>query len=145
LPKTKKSAATAKSKKASPAAADSSSSSAGAEEARFLGCVGSEGALVDRVYNGGPTGASYNLALHHAKTARKKYFAIARGGGDGHAFAFSSLDMSKGGFLQGGGCERPCTDLEDTVCGCIDGACTGPVPRGEEHNRRWAVYEMIKK
>ncbi len=58
--------------------------------------------MVDRVYNGGSTGANYNLALHHAKTARKKYFAIARGGGDGHAFAFSSLDLGKGGFINGG-------------------------------------------
>ncbi len=101
--------------------------------------------MVDRVYNGGSTGANYNLALHHAKTARKKYFAIARGGGDGHAFAFSSLDLGKGGFISGGGCERPCADLEDKVCGCMDDGCSGPVPKGEEHNRRWAVYEMVGK
>lgn len=110
-----------------------------------MGCVGSESALVDRVYNGGSTGANYNLALHHAKTSRKKYFAIARGGTDGHAFAFSSLDVSKGGLLSGGGCERPCVDLEDKICGCMDDACTGAKPRGEEHNRRWAVYEVLKK
>lgn len=43
------------------------------------------------------------------------------------------------------GCERPCLDQESKVCGCIDSACTGPTPRGEEHNRRWAVYEVLKK
>lgn len=97
------------------------------------------------MYSGGSTGANYNIALHHAKTARKKYFAVARGGGDGHSFAFSSLDLSKGGFVNSGGCERPCADLEDKPCGCMDGACTGPIPKGEEHNRRWAVYEMVGK
>ena len=113
-----------------------------AEEARFVGCYGSEASLVDRVYNGGSTGANYNIALLHAKTHGKKYFAVARGAEDGHAFAFSSLDTSKG-TLQGGGCERPCADLEDKVCGCTDMACTGPIPKGEEHNRRWAVYEVL--
>ena len=34
-------------------------------------------------------------------------------------------------------------DLEHKVCGCIDMACTGPLPKGEEHNRRWAVYELV--
>jgi hypothetical protein len=28
------------------------------------------------------------------------------------------------------------------VCGCTDLACTGPRPKGEEHNRRWVVYQM---
>ena len=87
-------------------------------------------------------GANYNIALHHAKTNHKKYFAIARGGEDGHAFAFSAIDNSRG-TMQGGGCERPCLDLQNKVCGCIDSACTGPIPKGEEHNRRWAVYEVI--
>lgn len=112
------------------------------EEAKFVGCFGSESSLVDRVYNGGSTGANYNLALMHAKSNNKRYFAVARGAEDGHAFAFSTLDASKGA-LQGGGCERPCADLENKVCGCTDAACTGPVPRGEEHNRRWAVYEVL--
>lgn len=112
------------------------------EEARYVGCFASEVSFVDRVYNGGSTGANYNLALHHAKTSKKKYFAVARGGGDGHAFAFSAIDGSKG-MLQGEGCERPCLDNESKVCGCIDTACSGPIPRGEEHNRRWAVYELL--
>lgn len=114
------------------------------EEAKFIGCYGSENAFVDRVYSGGSTGANYNIALHHAKSSRKRYFAVARGGGDGHAFAFSSLDTSRAP-TPGGGCDRPCLDLENKVCGCMDGACTGPIPKGEEHNRRWAVYEVISK
>jgi len=115
-----------------------------AEEGRYVGCYGSESSFIDREYDGGSTGANYNLALHHAKTKRKRYFAIARGGGDGHSFAFSSLDNSKG-TLQGNGCERPCMDLETKFCGCMDVACTGPNPKGEEHNRRWSVYEVTNK
>ncbi|KAJ1423009.1 hypothetical protein B484DRAFT_313502, partial [Ochromonadaceae sp. CCMP2298] len=60
---------------------------------------------------------------------------------DGHAFAFGQLDSGKG-QMQGGGCERPCEDNDAKVCGCMDTACTGPTPNGEEHNRRWAVYEV---
>lgn len=111
------------------------------DEAKFMGCYGSESSFIDRIYEGGSTGANFNLALHHAKTNRKRYFAVARGGSDGHAFAFSSLDNSKG-TLNTGGCERPCLDFESKVCGCMDGACTGPIPKGEEHNRRWAVYKL---
>lgn len=114
------------------------------EESKFLGCYGSESSFGDAIYEGGPTGANYNLALHHAKVHGKKYFAIARGGGDGHSFSFSRLDRSKG-TISGGGCERPCVDVETKVCGCMDGACNGPIPKGEEHNRRWAVYEVIGK
>jgi dolichyl-diphosphooligosaccharide--protein glycosyltransferase len=114
-----------------------------AEEAKYVGCYASEASFgTDRVYNGGPTGANYNIALHHAKTSGKKYFAVARGGPDGHAFAFSKIDNSRG-QLQGGGCERPCADQDDKPCGCIDSACSGPIIKGEEHNRRWAVYEVL--
>lgn len=112
------------------------------EEAKFVGCYVSEGALEDRIYEGGSTGANINLALHHAKTTGKKYFAIARAGSDGHSFAFDSL-ASGAVVTKGGGCERPCLDIPDKFCGCIDYECTGPVPKGEEHNRRWAVYEVL--
>jgi len=112
------------------------------DEARYVGCYASEVSFLERVYNGGSTGANFNLALHHAKSSKKRYFAVARGGDDGHAFAFSAIDNSRG-TMQGGGCERPCQDLENKVCGCIDAACTGPLPKGEEHNRRWAVYELV--
>ncbi len=90
--------------------------------------------MVDRVYNGGSTGANYNLALHHAKTARKKYFAIARGGGDGHAFAFSSLDLGKGGFINGGDVNVHALTWRDKVCGCTD-------EDQFQRARRWAVYD----
>eukprot|EP00600_Ochromonadales_sp_CCMP1393_P000988 CAMPEP_0174980286 /NCGR_PEP_ID=MMETSP0004_2-20121128/15269_1 /TAXON_ID=420556 /ORGANISM="Ochromonas sp., Strain CCMP1393" /LENGTH=915 /DNA_ID=CAMNT_0016231941 /DNA_START=125 /DNA_END=2872 /DNA_ORIENTATION=- len=113
------------------------------EEAKYVGCFVSEAAFIDKVYSGGSTGANYNIALHHAKTSRKKYFAVARGGPDGHSFAFSQIDHSVKGTTQGGGCERPCEDLDTKACGCMDAACTGPIPKGEEHNRRWAVYEVL--
>jgi dolichyl-diphosphooligosaccharide--protein glycosyltransferase len=113
-----------------------------AEEARYVGCFASETSFGDKVYEGGTTGANYGLALHHAKTTGKKYFAVAKAYGDGHSFAFSRLVDSPRGNMNGGGCERPCDDQENKVCGCVDDLCTGPKPKGEEHNRRWAVYEV---
>ena len=116
------------------------------DEANYVGCFSSESFFVDKIYGGGSTGANYNLALHHAKSTRKKYFAIAKHGSDGHSFAFSSLNEALGsprGNMQGGGCERRCADLDNKYCGCADTACTGPTPAGEEHNRRWAVYEIV--
>ena len=40
-----------------------------------MGCFVSEAAFGERLYDGGGTGANYNLALHHAKTKGKRYFA----------------------------------------------------------------------
>ena len=48
-------------------AASKSSSSAGGEEAKYVGCFSSETFFIDKKYEGGSTGANYNLALHHAK------------------------------------------------------------------------------
>ncbi len=112
-------------------------------EANYIGCFAYESSFGDRVYVGGATGANFTLALNHAKTIRKRYFALARNAVDGHSFAFSSLEYSKG-MMQGGGCEKPCADVKEKVCGCMDDTCSGPIPRGEENNRRWAVYEVIK-
>jgi dolichyl-diphosphooligosaccharide--protein glycosyltransferase len=53
------------------------------DEANYVGCYVSEGSFKDKIYDGGSTGANYNLALHHAKINNKRYFAVARGGGDG--------------------------------------------------------------
>mmetsp|Transcript_10732 Transcript_10732/g.16278 ORF Transcript_10732/g.16278 Transcript_10732/m.16278 type:complete len:836 (-) Transcript_10732:74-2581(-) len=118
----------------------------GNEGARYVGCFTSESFFQDKVYGGGEAGANFNLALHHAKSKGKKYFAIARAGSDGHSFAFSSLSKGKRGASKGdttgGGCERPCEDTSNRVCGCADAACSGPVPAGEDNNRRWAVYEI---
>ena len=36
-----------------------------------------------------------------------------------------SYDIYNMLYLIGGGCERPCSDLENKVCGCMDSACTG--------------------
>lgn len=114
------------------------------DETRYVGCFTSEEFFVDRVYAGGSTGSSYNLALHHAKTSRKKFFATARAGPDGHAFAFSRVEGASKGNVKTGGCDQPCADIDSKVCGCADLACSGPIPKGEEHNRRWAVYEIVK-
>jgi len=59
---------------------------------KFIGCYTSEASFSsDKKYDGDSTGANYRLALHHAKTNRKRYFAVARNAGDGHAFAFNEL------------------------------------------------------
>jgi len=116
------------------------------DEAKYVGCFSSDTFFGDKVYEGGSTGANFNLALYNAKLKRKKYFAIAKAGSDGHAFSFSNLingAQGTSGNMKGQGCERPCDDVPEKVCGCSDLACTGPVPKGEEHNRRWAVYEII--
>jgi dolichyl-diphosphooligosaccharide---protein glycosyltransferase len=112
------------------------------DEAQYIGCFISEASFGDKVYAGGSSGANYNLALHHAKSENKRFFAIARGQGDGHSFSFNMIDP-KGSQTRLGGCERPCLDTEDKFCGCIDEDCTSGIPRGEEHNRRWAVYALI--
>jgi dolichyl-diphosphooligosaccharide--protein glycosyltransferase len=108
--------------------------------AKFVGCYTSESAFLDKEYFGGASGAHFYDALHLAKQSGKKYFAIARGVEDGHSFAFGKIDKQSKA-VRGGGCDRPCLDDEDKACGCIDDLCTGSLPAGEEHNRRWTVYK----
>ncbi len=43
------------------------------------------------------------------------------------------------------GCHVPCTDDQSKSCGCADSLCPNPTAPGEEHNRRWAVYELKGK
>lgn len=116
------------------------------EKTHFLGCVTGEDMLGnDREYSGGSSGANYNLALHHAKSKGKRYFALSRVGSEGHAFAFNKLPVNAADFDgNDAGCQRPCMDSQSHVCGCADGGCAdqGVSPgKGQEHNRRWAVYE----
>lgn len=115
------------------------------EKTRFLGCVTGEDMLgADRVYNGGVSGANYRLALHHAVSKNKKYFAISRVGGEGHAFAFNVKPSDFDG--NDAGCSRPCMDTQNHVCGCAGVACKEhnvQAGKGQEHIRRWAVYEHI--
>ncbi|CAM9208964.1 unnamed protein product [Phaeothamnion confervicola] len=118
---------------------------AGGDEAVYLGCYGDENVFgKGREYVGGAVGASYSLLVHSAAGRGKRFFAVARAESDGHAFVFDRLDPSapKRGDARGGGCERPCADRAEKVCGCTDGACSGPKLPGQEHKRRWAVYEM---
>jgi dolichyl-diphosphooligosaccharide--protein glycosyltransferase len=114
------------------------------QRTRYVGCFNSEAAFSsDKIYGGGGTGANFNLALHHALTNHKRYFAVARHGGDGHSFSFATLQGSEGGNSQDKSCRRPCLDYNKKACGCSDDACEDPLPAGEEHNRRWAVYEVV--
>merc|ERR1711871_981766 len=113
-------------------------------DTRYVGCYTSESFFVDKIYDGGSTGANYNLALHYAMVSNKRYFAMARSNSDGHSFAFSELaEGYPRGNTRQGGCERPCLDDQSKPCGCADDTCTSPLPSGEEHNRRWAVYEVL--
>ncbi|KAF0720808.1 Aste57867_3 [Aphanomyces stellatus] len=116
------------------------------DHTRFVGCVTGEDMLAhDRVYSGGATGANYHLALHHAKASQKRYMAIARVGNEGHAFAFDKLHVAEKAFDgNGAGCNRPCMDSQAHFCGCADGGCidtNAKAGAGQEHIRRWAVYE----
>ena len=94
------------------------------------------------MYNGGAAGASYQMARDAAVASNKKYFAVARVGSDGHVFTFNRLMRPINPKDSQGGCERPCEDNMEMFCGCADNACTGPLPKGEQFNRRWAVYEL---
>jgi len=111
---------------------------------KYLGCVSSESMLgQDKVYGGGASGAHLKLAHGDAIAAGKKFFAMARAGGDGHSFSFNSkparFDVSSAG------CARPCQDVQDKPCGCSDNGCSdvgdSAVPP-ETNNRRWAVYSV---
>ena len=95
------------------------------ENYRYIGCTSYERAFSDdKVYAGGAIGASYQLAKEHALTNRKKYFAIAKLGNDGHVFAFNKLVLPLNPN-NNGGCDRHCEDDLDKVCGCADNTCTG--------------------
>ncbi|RLN97838.1 hypothetical protein DYB28_014653, partial [Aphanomyces astaci] len=106
---------------------------------------GTENSFEGKTYVGGQSGAYFGHALHHAVEAKAKYFAIARSDQDGHSFVFNKLKA--GGKWKAGkeGCARPCLDDGAKACGCSDDACLEPKMDGEEHNRRWVVYEVLKK
>merc|ERR1712146_692040 len=74
---------------------------------------------------------------------KKKYIAIARVGSDGHSFVFDEKPGRSVPVLKDRGCERLCVDDINYKCGCADANCdgVGKAP-GEEHLRRWVVYEM---
>lgn len=108
---------------------------------RFVGCFASERSFSDdRVYAGAATGAAHELAQHHAVAHGLKYFAIARGGADGHVFAFDRLLQSPDRY--GPDCNRGCLDNERLRCGCADAACRDVPPQGTTERRAWAVYEV---
>lgn len=109
---------------------------------RYIGCYKRETSFgEDRKYSGSTTGAYLGLARAHAIASGKRYFAVARLGGDGHAFAFNAPVREP--EATGGGCDRPCLDDKDYSCGCSDTACTEAPDAGEDNVRRWAVYEVL--
>ena len=113
----------------------------GGAQPRFRGCWADERAFVGRAYVGGGAGAQLALAAHAAAKARARFFAVARNGADGHSFVFRAV---KGEPLPSGdpACKRGCEDDPKAPCGCADAACGDRKLPGQEHNRRWAVYEM---
>ena len=130
----------------------SSTQAAGSEppasnsDTRFVGCYTSEVYFSDdKQYIGGDTGSSFGLASYAAANSGKRYFAIARAETDGHVFTFDRLLSKPNRSPDSAGCNRPCTDIVDQRCGCVDDLCNDPTPANEEHNRRWAVYEMVEK
>ncbi|KAG5185601.1 dolichyl-diphosphooligosaccharide--protein glycosyltransferase [Tribonema minus] len=111
-------------------------------EARYVGCYYSEADFEGREYVGGAYGANLGLIHEHARAFGRRYFATARNDADGHAFVFDAV-TSEAAATAGGGCERACADDAAAACGCMDAACSAPKPAAEEHNRRWAVYEVM--
>ncbi|CAE7876888.1 STT3B, partial [Symbiodinium sp. KB8] len=96
----------------------------------FQACVSDETMFSDdKRYGGGPIGASVEYAHNMARKERKKYFAVARAGDDGHAFVFNNLS--------------PDAEYDDSsmLCGCADGLCSHAAGPGE-NRRRWAVYKV---
>ena len=113
----------------------------------FIGCYFSESVFRDKIYSGGISGAALNGAIEHAVKFNKRFVAIASAGGNGgHAFAFSKFSNKavEGGDRPLEECKKnPCVDETGQPCGCADAACAGnPIIKGEEHIRRWAVYEI---
>uniref|UniRef100_A0A7S3WZI2 STT3/PglB/AglB core domain-containing protein n=1 Tax=Emiliania huxleyi TaxID=2903 RepID=A0A7S3WZI2_EMIHU len=116
----------------------------------YLGCVGAEALLgEERTYSGGADGSTLAEARAFAKEAGSRYVALARSGMDGHAFAIPALPPGwKAGSLDDAGCSTPCLDFQEYGCGCADELCAEAgvsAVRGEEHVRRWAIYEVVAK
>jgi hypothetical protein len=110
---------------------------------RYVGCIGSEAPMSsDKEYGGGSSGAILEVAVSFARDKSKKYVALARVGTDGHSFAFD--DLQNADMIDDEGCRLSCMgEHSDQACGCADAAC-GELDAvlGEEHVRRWAVYEV---
>lgn len=120
----------------------SASSAAAKPAVRYVGCYKRETSFgEDRKYAGSTTGAYIGLARAHAVTSGKRFVAVARLGGDGHAFAFNAPITDP--EASGGGCDRACLDDKDYACGCSDAACTESPDPGDDNVRRWAVYEVV--
>jgi dolichyl-diphosphooligosaccharide---protein glycosyltransferase len=113
---------------------------------KYVGCYGGEDDFGGKEYIGSSSGANIRLLHSIAKEKSKKYIAIARVGSDGHSFIFDEKPGSSVPSLDDRGCGRLCVDDINYKCGCADANCdgVGKAP-GEEHLRRWVVYEMTDK
>jgi dolichyl-diphosphooligosaccharide--protein glycosyltransferase len=109
----------------------------------YLGCAGGEDGFKDREYVGSSSGANIRLLHSIAQEKNKKYIAVARSGTDGHSFVFDERPKSSTFTMDDEGCKKVCVDDLKLSCGCADANC-GNLPRaaGEEHLRRWVVYEL---
>ena len=108
----------------------------------YIGCYGGDDDFGGKEYIGSASGANIRL-LHSIAKEKKKYIAIARVGSDGHSFVFDEKPGRSVPVLKDRGCERSGVDDINYKCGCADANCdgVGKAP-GEEHLRRWVVYEM---
>jgi len=107
-----------------------------------VGCYGSEGAFGEaRVYGGGQTGSNLALGAEFAIENGHKYMAVARVEQDGHSFFFNNPPTGDA-LPSDEGCERACPGSPNP-CGCADDGCGSLAPvAGEEHRRRWVLYEL---
>ena len=113
---------------------------------RYVGCYSGERFFSeDKEYHGSSSGANFNLIKYTAVTNKRRYFGVARAVTDGHGFVFDKLLAKPNMDSSEAGCQRGCADDASKPCGCVDGLCQAAIPRGEEHNRRWAVYEVVNQ
>lgn len=113
---------------------------------RPIGCYNSELSFSqDKIYSGGSAGSRLSGAKDFALSSNKKYFGISSNIVDGHIFAFNRLTKRPDYDSPNEDCDRPCSDDSKFKCGCADQSCRSQIPDGEDNNRRWFVYEIIKK
>eukprot|EP00948_MAST-09A_sp_MAST-9A-sp1_P001614 g1614.t1 len=115
---------------------------------KYIGCLKSEDDLPsDKVYGGGRSGASIEMALNLAQDMGKQYVAVARHAEDGHSFTFDDITSLKGKLMKKGdvGCKTKCADSSSHFCGCSDQRCIERGLTAADGNRRWVVYKVSAK
>ena len=115
------------------------------QQPKLVGCYGKESDLgADKEYGGGVSGSYIALARKLAWDKQKKYVAIAKNVQDGHSFVFD--EPPQGEPMSDAGCRQSCLDFNGFACGCADTGCGDlKAAEGEEHVRRWVVYQVPEK